>query len=146
MTGVVWQSGDDWRVLSLELVSTGAVTVMSVNGTCRLLDLNSNRQCRIPTAHKMLGDLAGVIATPCGLVTSTGDPGGYHTTTPMRLAVTGLDPDLASSAAGRAALAAPWAAPRHGPDPCSTPYCALVKGLTSHAAESACGSTSAGAG
>jgi hypothetical protein len=140
MNSVVWQVGDDWRPLSEELATADVVTVLSINGSCRLLDLAAGRQCRIPIAHRMMGDLtwqplAGVIATPCGLITATGGPGGYHTTTRLRLVVAELEPDLAATPSGQAALAAPWTAPHHGPDPCSTPYCELAKDATSRSAE-----------
>lgn len=123
----IWRTGDAWRRLECDLYVAGTATVLTRNGSVRLLDLRRHRQVRIPAEHHMLGDhqwhdLSGLEATPCGIHTTTSD-GRWHITTRIHLLVAGLDADLAATIEGRAALTDDWSAPDHGPDRCVTPYC-----------------------
>lgn len=137
---IIWQTGDTWRGLTDDFVTAGVVSVLTENGTVRLVDFHQERQCRVPGTHAMAGDLmwqplTSALATPCGLYTET-SAGAWHCTTRISVAVTGAHAGLATGPLGQHALTHAWSAPEHADRRCITPYCSLeatsAKGFCGH--------------
>lgn len=125
---IIWANGDNWESLTEQTVTAQQITIMSENGTVRLIDLTNERQCRIPTFHQMANDhhwqeLATIDITPCGAMTFTGRMFGEHWTTRIKLVAAGHHPDLATTPEGKTALAADWESPGHPDEPCVAAYC-----------------------
>ena len=138
---IIWRDGDSWRDLSDEAVNAGQVTVVSENGTARLLDFNTGRQARIPLegGHRMSLDstpkdlrwrpLVFSQLTPCGL--SLWKEMG----SPVRLVLVGLHANWTVSSVGRDVVNAvmarrPRTAPGHSPTRCRAAYCPVPNSET----------------
>lgn len=48
----IWRPGDDWRILTDDVRDASEVSVLTRNGTVRLLDLPNRRQSRLPSGHQ----------------------------------------------------------------------------------------------
>lgn len=131
---VIWQDGDPWRDLGLDVRAAGEATIISRHGATRFLDSELRRQCRHPgpSAHLMDFDaewlpLGAWRLTPCGL--SISHPDYWAQGTPLRLVLAGIVEDWASTEAGAVA----WervqddiepTAPGHPEEPCRAFWCA----------------------
>lgn len=133
---VIWTDGDAWRPLTEEALDAGKVTVISLNGSARLLDLRPGhlRHRRVPLegGHTMAGDgdwrpLRTFQLSPCGF-TLTMPEGRWAAGTPVRLVIAGLHPHWTTTAVGAATvdriLARTYdASPGHPDQPCGAAYC-----------------------
>ena len=129
----LWQDGDPWRDLTEDVDAAGAVTVVSQNGTARLVDTAERLQLRLALegGHSMLGDAQWqpyrmLKLTPCGIVIH-GDS-YWARGTPLRLVLVGVLPRWMDSPHGRAAVEALIArrrpsSPNHPAKPCGAAYC-----------------------
>jgi hypothetical protein len=130
---IVWRNGDEWRNFTPELCR-GVHTIVTINGTSRILDIDNGTQRRVPLTdgHQMAGDgavqsLGNVhAASPCGVYTTTVS-GAWHATTPVVAVLAGDHPAWASGPDGQALLAEVsergHLAPQHPVDSCDLPYC-----------------------
>lgn len=130
MTEFMWKTGDMWRDLDHEFSCvSGAITVVTENGTSRVLHMGERWQMRVPLhgAHAMELDcvrqpLATIdVATSCGLVTTSRY--GWHATTPLIAVLVGAHGEWASSTEGAALIARQPSAPRHPARNCGAAYC-----------------------
>lgn len=105
----IWQAGDAWRELTKEVRSM-PVTVVTWNGTSRLIDLAAGWQQRIPLAGGNALSLdrdrqaltAVEFASPCGVRTS--NLLRWHVTSRVVAVLDGHHPMWAASDAGQALL------------------------------------------
>ena len=130
---VIWRDGDAWRDLAGDVRAAGAATVVSLQGTTRLVDVAGDRQLRLarPGGHRMDFDgewvpLGHWALTPCGLVISA----SWHWAagSPVRLVLAGLVEDWPGTELGATVLEAVRAglepsAPGHPDLDCGAPYC-----------------------
>lgn len=132
-TLVIWRLRDPWRDLTSELgTASEPVTVVSINGTARIMA--EGWQVRVPLegGHVMARDLVRhplariITATPCGVCTTDGR-GGWHATTPLILVLAGEHPRWLRTPAGQEALtsvrARGWQVDGHPDEPCGAAYC-----------------------
>jgi len=142
---MLWVRGEPWRELSDELRAT-LVTVVTANGSSRVLALAEGWQQRVPLidGHHMARDLRRqplneiVFASPCGVHTETGLGQGWHLTTPVLAVIAGEDLEWAATPECAALVEAAFADDRgdgrgddtHPQHPCPVPYCTLRQQMT----------------
>lgn len=133
---VIWAEGDPWRPLTEEARTAGEITVISLHGTARLLDLDpaDPRHRRVPFegGHVMAGDgdwrpLEAIRLTPCGL-TLTMPHGRWAAGTPVRLVLAGLHPRWSTTGIGvvtvdRVLSHTRLQVPGHPDQACGAAYC-----------------------
>lgn len=134
-SSVLWRLGERWLDLLPRLNLAGSMTVVSLNGTATLLNLDEGWEQRVPLegGHRLPGDgerhllTAVLCATPCGLHIA-GRGGRWHQTTRLLLVVEGLHPRWLETPLGqeafRSVLRRRWEAPGHPPGACGARYCA----------------------
>ena len=129
----IWTRDQPWRNLTHEL-STETTTVVSFNGTSRVLCPTGEWQTRVPLlgAHTMYGDLQRMplseitFASPCGVLAIGSSSDDWHVTTPILAVLHGENPEWASSPVGQRYVADLRALPHPDEHParrCPVTYC-----------------------
>ena len=112
---LLWRHGDVWSDFTDEFRSQ-VVTVVTENGTLRVLDIDEGWQQRVPLPGRHSLHLDGnrhelatvAFASPCGIHT-TSSAHQWHVSTPVIAVVTGDHPRWTTTPAGLALLEAPGA-------------------------------------
>lgn len=101
MPELIWSNGDKWRSLTADITAAGGtITVLTENGTIRLINIDNGWQKRIPGPSREMRkdnitfDLSSFDATPCGMRTNSMD-GSWHLTTPMLAVIKGEQVEFA---------------------------------------------------
>lgn len=135
---IIWTREQPWRSLTHEL-STETTTVVSFNGTSRVLCPTGEWQTRVPLlgAHTMHRDLQRMplseitFASPCGVFAIGSSIDDWHVTTPILAVLRGEHPEWAGSPVGQRYLADLRALPHPDEHPahrCPVTYCNFKDG------------------